>query len=809
QSFEGNTVDFQLEEKEVQQLKEMASGSSSTLYIVLLSLFNLLLFKLSGQEDIVVGAPVAGRNHADLQQIIGMFVNTLVVRNFPCAEKHFNEFLEEVKQRTLAVYENQDYPFEELVDKVEINRDIARNPVFDVLFVLKNPTQKEKTLDRNIYGYDSRVAKFDMTLFAAEIGEKFSFSLEYCSRLFKKETIERFITYFKNIVSSILLKPSQRLSEVEILTEGEKQRLLLEFNDTTSLYPGLRTICELFEIQVEKSPDHIALVGTCLRGSLVLTYRKLNEKSNHLAWILQEKGVCPDTIVGIMVERSLEIIIGILGILKAGGAYLPIDPSYPEERIEYMLKDSGAKLLAVANDQEGETMRRWEGEKVLLKSICHHSNYFFFQHSASGIPSVQYLNHSNHFAYIIYTSGTTGRPRGAGVYHRGLFNLIHWFVTQFGLNTKDRNLLLTSLSFDLTQKNIFAPLATGGTLSLPAQDYFDPPGILDNVEQKQLTWLNCTPAMIYKIIEYGSEEDLKKLVSLRYVFLGGEPILMKGLKKWTALSYFKARIVNTYGPTECADISTSYSIEEPVKFYEKNVPMGKPIYNVNLYILDRWFQLLPVGVPGELFIGGEGVGAGYLNRPELTYEKFILEKSLPVGNRRKFYKTGDLTCWLADGNIDFLGRIDLQVKIRGFRIEMGEIEAQLLKNDSLKEVVVLDRTEENGEKYLCAYIVMAKGLQLDLVDIKQYLSRHLPDYMIPSYFIPVEKIPLTANGKVDRKALPETGIKRSNEYEAPANEIEDKLIVIWSEVLAIEKDKIGRNDNFFQLGGHSLNRFLI
>ncbi|MCU0288810.1 MAG: amino acid adenylation domain-containing protein, partial [Acidobacteria bacterium] len=809
QGFEGNTVDFQLAEKEVQQLKKLAYASGSTLYILLLSLFNLLLFKLSDQQDIIVGTVMAARRHSDLQRVIGMFVNTLAVRNFPCAEKTSWEFLTEVRQNILALYENQDYPFEDIVEKIDISRDTSRNPIFDVLFTMQNPIEKENLTEYASFGYESKLAKFDITLGAAETDENLTFSLNYCTLLFKQETIDRFIIYFMNIVSSILLEPYQEISNVDMLTKKEKQQLLIEFNDNAKSCSLGSSLYELFELQVQKSPDHIALIGKNICGCPVMTYRELNERANHLAGKLYEKGVYADaagianSIAAIMVERSFETIIGILGILKVGGVYLPIDPLYPKERIEYMLIDSGVQILV--GNRHADSMEL-NCHLPIVNCELMNGSAAFFQHSAP------FVHPSRHLIYIIYTSGTIGKPKGAAVYHDGFLNLMHWFITGFGLNSKDRNLLLTSLSFDLTQKNIFAPLVTGGALIFPPQDYFDHYGILQCIEEKQLTWFNCTPGMLAKLIEYCSDEDLKKLVSLRYVFLGGEPIIMKVLRKWTTSSYFRAGIVNTYGPTECADISSYYAIENPWTFNEQNVPIGKPIYNVNLYILNRWFQLLPLHVPGDIFVGGQGVGAGYLNRPELTHEKFrplitlmpqMKNKNnslranlhhssfdIPRNHHSKLYRTGDFARWLPDGNIEFLGRIDQQVKIRGFRIELGEIEAQLVKNDSLKEVVVLDRAEENGEKYLCAYIVMAKGLQLDSTALKQYLAGRLPDYMIPAYFVPIEKIPMTAHGKVDRRALPEPLILLEKDYEAPKSELEDKIVDIWSEVLGIEKTKI-------------------
>jgi len=807
QNFEGNNLDFQLEEKEVLRLKELASESGSTLYIVLLALFNIILFKLSGQEDIVVGSPVAGRSHADLQQIIGMFVNSLVIRNYPSGEKTVAAFIQEVKNSALMAFENQDYPFEDLVEKLAIVRDTGRNPVFDVMFALQNLAEQGKELDRNTYGYKCRVAKFDIILFALETGENLVLSLEYCTRLFKEDTVERFIGYFKNIVTSIVENPRRRISDVEMLTEEEKRRLLVEFNDTVYLYPGDKTLHELFAEQVAQNPDHIALVGTApaLCGCPILTYRKLNEKSNHLAGILKEKGVCPDTIVGIMVERSIEMIIGILGILKSGGAYLPIDPEYPKQRIDYMLKDSGAKLLVTTNKIEGEKVRRWEGGKVLLEEI-------FNSPRSSSYPLTfltSYLLNFSNLAYIIYTSGSTGEPKGVPITHANLSPLLYWGYRHLGLGVKDRFLQNLSYYFDWSVWEIFMALTTGASLYMvPKELLLNPEACVNFMTRNNITVLHATPTQ-YQYYLKAPERPW----TLEYLFIGAEKLNLELVERSFASVNANCRVFNMYGPTECTIISAALEIgrRDAAKFEGlSSVPIGRAVGNIDLFILDKYSNVCPVNVGGELYITGDCVARGYLNNPELTSEKFIdFHPSSLIIHHSKLYRTGDLARRLPDGNVEFLGRIDQQVKIRGFRIELGEIEAQLLKNDSLKEALVLDRIGANGEKYLCAYIVMAKGLQLDSEVLKQYLVSRFPDYMIPSYFIPVEGIPLTANGKVDRGALPEPGITPGEDYAAPGNEIEDKIAEIWSEVLGIEKTKISTNTSFFSLGGHSLKAALM
>jgi amino acid adenylation domain-containing protein len=502
-----------------------------------------------------------------------------------------------------------------------------------------------------------------------------------------------------------------------------------------------------------------------------------------------------------MVKRSVEMVIGLMGILKSGGTYLPVDPQYPESRIATMLEQSGAFILLTT----GQIM-----ESKVIPALAQDSGAQVIpidqpgsemeKQPAGDLPP---LNGPRDLIYIIFTSGSTGKPKGVGVKHQGFMNLMHWFVTEFGLLTSDRNLLLTSLSFDLTQKNFYAPLITGGTLCIPALNYFEPRALLWQIHEQRITWLNCTPSMFYEMVKNELEGKEKRMFSLRYVFLGGEPISITTLLPWLESEVCGAEIVNTYGPTECTDICASYRIKEPRRFLEETIPVGEPVYNVQLYVLDKNLQLLPVGVPGEMLIGGDGVGIGYVNDKALTTQKFVTLSIVPGQSGQLLYRTGDLVKRLTDGNIEFLGRIDHQVKIRGYRIELGEIESWLLKHQSVREAVVLVKGEENGDKYICAYLVPGEAFSFD--EIKQYLLKNLPDYMIPSYFVSLDKIPLSPNGKVDRKVLPEPGSQMGTDlYTAPRNMIEILLVQIWSEALGIENKKISIDANFFAIGGHSL-----
>ncbi|HLP61089.1 MAG TPA: amino acid adenylation domain-containing protein, partial [Candidatus Deferrimicrobium sp.] len=640
----------------------------------------------------------------------------------------------------------------------------------------------------------AQTAKFDLTFTAVELAQKTFFSIQYCAELFKKETIERFIMYFKKIVRSIVNEPGIKLQHTDIIPEQEKERLIVVFNNTDEVYSIDKTIYHLVEEQVERTPDYIALSVLSVRP-VRLSYRELNKKSNQLAYVLRGKGITHNAAVALMIRRSTEMIVSILGILKSGGAYLPIDYSYPRERKQRMLKDSAAKLLLMEGNEGFENIGACESIDIRDKDL--------FNGNTQN-PGIE--NRGDDLIYTIFTSGSTGLPKGSGVYHRGFMNLMHWYVKEFALNSRDSVLLLTSLSFDLTQKNIYAPLSVGGILHIPGSDYFEPSALLQKLWKNRVTWINCTPGMFYKLIEV--KEDRNLLSGLRYVFLGGEPISVKMLLGWLESAECNAELVNTYGPTECTDVCTYYRLSDWKHYREGAVPIGKPIYNMQLYVLNRDLQIIPMGAAGELFIAGAGVGAGYLNHGQLTCEKFV--KISLTGNRPvESYRTGDLARWLQTGNIEFLGRIDHQVKIRGFRVELGEIEKCLLNYPGINEAVVWAREEGGGDKSLCAYIVSHK--KCDATGIREFLAKELPGYMIPSYFVQLEKIPLTSNGKVNGKALPKPELDLGEIYTAPRNEMEEKLVEIWAGVLGKGTviDRIGIDASFFELGGHSLKATVL
>ncbi|UCH96409.1 MAG: amino acid adenylation domain-containing protein, partial [Candidatus Aminicenantes bacterium] len=783
QSFEGKTVSFEIGSRETNALKELAQKEGTTIYTVILAIFNVLLMKLSSQEDIVVGTPVAGRRHADLQSIVGMFVNTLTLRNYPFGQKSFTGFLNEVKEKTLGAFENQEYPFEELVDQLTVERDTSRNPLFDVMFAfgeagIEEPDRTNAILNMKPFAHEKSTSQFDITLAAELLKEHLLFSLEYCTRLFKAETISRFIEYFKTVLGLIIESPGKKILELDIISGQEKRQLLSEFNNTKAEYPADKTIHELFTVQVERTPHHVALLDIQEthekhHNTSHISYKELNQKSNQLAHLLRQKGLRADTIVGIMVERSIEMIIGIIGILKAGAAYLPIDPDYPQERKQYMLNDSGAKILLT-----GQEIAGLYSPQALYLSEGHHPIF------PASLPSS--------LAYVIYTSGTTGKPKGVLVDHSSVIAYLHAFYQEFEITAGDTALQQASYSFDAFVEEVYPVLFRGGKVAIcPKYVIMDTEALSRFILKHDITFISVSPLLLNEI------NQLSHTGSIRVFISGGDELKKEYITNLLQLK--NSSVYNTYGPTEATVCATYYRCSHDGY---ANPPIGKPITNYQVYILDSYQQMVPIGVPGELYIGGKGVARGYLNRPDLTAEKFIFN---PFACSEKVYRTGDLVRYLEDSVLEFLGRSDQQLKIRGFRIEPGEIENQLVSHKNIKQAVVISR--ELKDRYLCAYIV--SDTHLETSEIREYLYKTLPDYMIPSYFLRLEKLPLNTSGKVDRKALPEPEIKTGKTYAAPRDEIESQLIEIWTGVLFGKNESeasqlIGIDDNFFELGGHSL-----
>jgi tyrocidine synthetase-3 len=789
QSFRGNRLYFHMDRKLAAKIKKLAAESGATLFMLLMAAYNVLLSKYTGQEDIVVGTPVEGRNHSDLRGLVGMFVNTLAIRSKPASDKTFLEFLNDVKEDMLSVFENQEYPFEELVEKVGVKRDISRNPLFDTTFVLQNmDLSKVRAGELNItpFAYNNQTSKFDLALEALDLGDTIDYNIEYCTDLFREGTIRRISAHFINALEDIAGQPSKKLSDINLLSEEERHQLLYGFNDTEADYPRNKTIHQLFEEQVKKNPGHTALV---LDGR-EMAYAELNAQANRLARTIRDSGVMRDDVVGIITNRSFEMVVAILGVLKAGGAYMPIDPEYPAERIAYMLQNSGAKTL-LTKRALADTIS-FDGTMILLDDAASYAG------EASDLSTV---NRPQDIAYIIYTSGSTGKPKGVMIEHRNIVGLLFNNKFPFDFSENDTWTLFHNYCFDFTVWEMYGSLLRGGKLVIISSEVAqDTERYLDTLKKEKVTVLNQTPQAMYNLIRLETETDAKDL-RIRYVFLGGESLKASQLLPLKE-KYPSAEFINLYGPTESTIFVTLKRLG-PQDFTGSVSNIGSSIAMAKTYVLDSRMNLVPLGVQGELYVSGNGIGRGYINNKTLTEERFI-DNPFEAGG--VLYKTGDLVRRLQSGDLEYLGRTDGQVKIRGFRIELGEIESQLLTVPGVLKAMVIDRTNANSGKKLYAYYISETELRTN--ELKASLSRHLPSYMLPSFFVRLDEFPLNTSGKTDKRLLPEPGdAMDGGTYEAPETFIEEKLAAIWSHVLGI--GNIGVNDNFFELGGDSLNAITI
>ncbi len=791
-TYQGSRQTVRLDGELCRDLKKQSQKHGCTLFMMLMSVYTTLLHRLTGQDDIVVGIPVLGRPEGG-DKLVGYCTHLLPIMSSFDKRQSFSAYLKVMRSTLLDAYEHQDYPFANLINKLNIARNANQTPLVSALFNLDRPVAIPPmfNLETSWFSQPISFIAFDIVFNITEISDELVVDCDYDTDVLDKATIERWLEHFQTLLKGVVVNSEQQVSQLPLLSEQERHKILVEWNNTSVDYPKNKTLHQLFEEQVEKTPENIAVVFE----EQQLTYFQLNQKANQLAHYLQSLGVKPDVLVGICLERSLEMVIGLFGILKAGGAYVPLDPAYPVARLAFMLEDSQVPVLLTQSnliDVLPETM----AQLVCLDTEAKKFSPFRSENPLSVVGP-------ENLAYVIYTSGSTGKPKGAGVFHQGVTNLVNWFITAFQLGVDDNVLIISPFSFDLTQKNIFAPLINGGQLHLLASTHYDPNQITKLVAEKTITWLNCTPSAFYPLIEPNDENTFLKLSSLRYLFLGGEPIALPILQSWLNATVSQTKIVNSYGPTECTDVCAAYLLEQPEAVLDQTIPIGKPIFNAKLFNLDKNFELLPVGVAGELHIGGVGLARGYLNRPDLTAEKF-LKNPFSDDPYSRLYKTGDLARYLPDGNIEYLGRIDNQVKIRGFRIELGEIEVILTEHPQIREAVVIDREDSSHLKQLVAYIVTPPGTpSLAASDLRRFLQEKLPEYMVPSNFIVLEKIPLTLNGKIDRHALPApSGNELKAAYVAPRTPIEELLTNVWSDVL--EQQKISIHDDFFERGGHSL-----
>ncbi|BBD64379.1 amino acid adenylation domain-containing protein [Nostoc commune NIES-4072] len=796
-SFQGSTYSFELSDELHIALNKLSQQHGTTLFMTLLAAFKILLCRYTGSEDIVVGSPIANRDRTELEGLIGLFANTIALRTNLAGNPTFEELLTRVRKVALGGYAHQDLPFEQLVEELQPQRNLSYTPVFQVMFVLQNtpmPILELPGLTVSPLAIDNGSAKFDLTLEIIETPEKLFTNLEFNTDLFEETTIKRMAGHFQTLLKKIVAKPKLRLLELSLLTEPEQHQLLREWNDTKVEYTQQQCIHELFEAQVQKTPDAIAVVFE----NDQLTYRELNNRANQLAHYLQKLGVKPEVLVGICVERSLSMLIGLLAILKAGGAYVPLDPAYPPERLAFILQDAAVSVL-LTQQQLIENLPQHQTRVVYLDTDC---EIVAQQSSQNPISECT----TDNLAYIIYTSGSTGQPKGVLVNHSNVVRLLaateHWY----NFNRHDVWTLFHSIAFDFSVWEIWGALLYGGKLVVvPYWLSRSPQKFYQLLLTQQVTILNQTPSAFRQLIQVEQSLENTNNLSLRKVIFGGEALQIESLRPWFERHGDQSpQLINMYGITE----TTVHVTYRPLKIADLEVAsaslIGRPIGDLQVYLLDRYRQPVPIGVPGEMYIGGAGVTRGYLNRPTLTSERFIPNCFSNKPNAL-LYKSGDLARYLPNGDIEYLGRIDNQVKVRGFRIELGEIEAIISQHPAIRETVVVVSEASANSQRIVAYVVAQREQTMTIPELRNFLESKLPNYMMPTAFITLEALPLTPNGKVDRFALPAPDTTRpqlETVYQPPQTEVEKTIADIWQEVLNVEN--VGIHDNFFQLGGHSL-----
>jgi amino acid adenylation domain-containing protein len=791
QTFQGATQSLMLPKDLTEALKDLSQQEDATLFMTLLAAFKTLLYRYTGQEDILVGTPIANRNRSEIERLIGFFVNTLVMRTDLGETPSFRELLSRVRKVALEAYARQDLPFEYLVDELQLERDLSHAPLFQVMFVFGNTPMSALELPgltMSLLETDSGTAKFDLTLSMREIEQGLIGDLEYNTDLFDKSTIARMLTHFQTLLEGVVANPDQRLADLPLLTEAERQQLLVEWNDTQADYPSEVCLHQLFEAQVERSPDAIAVVFEDQQ----LTYRELNAKANQLAHHLQALGVGSEVLVGICVERSLEMVVGLLGILKAGGAYVPLDPNHPKERLAFILRDTQTPVLLtqqkllfnLPDDCDSYLLLDTDSEKISWEST---------QNPISQVTS-------ENLAYIIYTSGSTGQPKGTLIPHRGLVNYLTWCTQAYAVEQGTGSVVHSPLTFDLTITGLFSPLLVGRQVELVPEDIGVESLSAAFCKSSNLSLVKLTPAQLLLLSQQISPQEAA--ARTRALIIGGENLLAESVSFWQDWAP-ETMLVNEYGPTETVVGCCIYQVPSG-KRGSGSIPIGKPIANTQLYVLNSYLQPVPMGVAGELYIGGANLARGYLNRPELSAEKFV-PNPLSQQPGARLYKTGDLVRNRPDGNLEFLGRLDQQVKVRGFRIELSEIESLLAQHPVVREAVATVREYTPEDRRIVAYVVLQPEAASAVSELQGVLKEHLPEYMMPTAIVPLNELPLTANGKVDRRSLPApdlTQVQPHATFIAPSTPTEEMLAGIWAEILGLEK--VGIHDNFFELGGHSL-----
>ncbi|HEY0083939.1 MAG TPA: AMP-binding protein [Pyrinomonadaceae bacterium] len=847
QTYTGRARSIRLDASLTRRLKSLSAAHDTSLYTVLLAAFQVLLHRYTGQEDILTGSPTSGRSRPELADVVGYFANPVVLRANLGGNPTFTEFLARVRQTTLAALEHQDFPFALLVERLQVERNPSRSPLFQIMFILQQTQVRDEAgltlfalgeaggrvnlngLALESMALEQRVAQFDLTLMMAEVDEELTASIEYNTDLFDAATITRMLGHFQTLLAGIVAEPQRRISDLPLLDAPERRQLLEEWNRTAVSYPRELCIHQLFEAQAARTPHALAVVA----DDEELTYAELNRRANRLAHRLRRSGVGPEVPVALCMERSSLMMVGLLGILKAGGAYVPLDPAYPRERLAFMLADADVRVVVTQTSLLSGLS--WHGAELILpdtfapgrEAAVGEDGGDDADNPASGVAP-------DNLAYVIYTSGSLGMPKGVMVAHRHVLNFFTGMDRSLGTTEPGVWLALTSISFDISVLELFWTLARGFRIVIHGEEHAarlpealagkatkpvepslsnfagdadeNPAGksaedaerdsFAAQLAKHRVTHLQCTPSRARLLAS--NDESLRALGSLKKLLLGGEALP-------AALARQLGQVVtgemhNMYGPTE----TTIWSTTQRIGTDGSAVTIGRPIANTEVFILDRHLQPLPVGVPGELLIGGEGVVRGYVGRPEATADRFIPHPFAGQPGAR-LYRTGDLARYLPNGEIEYLGRLDHQIKLRGFRIELGEIEAALVRHPQVAEAVVIAREDEAGDRRLVAYVVGATDSDLTVEELRRYLKETLPEYMIPAAFVQLVEMPLTPNGKVDRRALPapeQTRRGMDETYIAPRTPVEETLAQIWADVLNVER--VGIYDNFFSVGGHSL-----
>ncbi len=794
QTFKGAHKSFELPAPLAKSLYELSRNEGVTLFMTLLGAFQTLLHRYTAQVDISVGTPIANRNYQEIESLIGFFINTLVLRTNLSGDPSFRKLLQRVRDTALNAYAHQDLPFEKLVEELQPERNLSRTPFFQALFTVRNIAGNALNLPNlAMQGLEVEIAtsKFDLLMMIDEREQGINVGFEYNTDLFDHSTISRMAGHFQNLLAGIVATPDCRLSRLSLMQEKECQQILDDWNATSHAYPEEQCIHQVFEQQVELTPDALAVV----LENEGLTYRELNRRANHLAHYLKELGVGPDGFAGILMNRSLEMMVSVLAVLKAGGAYVALDPAYPQERLAYMLEDTRARVL-LSQKHLTNDLPKQEIRLVLLDA-----DWNFISERQDHNPPLE--GSSENLAYVTYTSGSTGKPKGIAMPHRAVRNLLEWQFCETHLLPGARTLQFASLSFDVSFQDMFSTWGSGGTLVLITDEMRrDIAGLSRVLSEKEIHRLFIPAVALQQLAEGFCAQDQIQ-ASLLKVIAGSEQLLITPALTRMFTELPNCSLHNEYGPSE-THVVTELSLSESVADWPERPAVGRPIFNTQVYILDSRMEPVPIGVSGELFLGGAGLARGYLNRPDTTAEKFVPDPFSEHAGKR-LYRTGDLGRWLVDGQLEFLGRIDFQVKIRGFRVEPGEVEAVLSGHSSVRETVVMAREDDPGNERLVAYIVPAQESAPTISELHSFLRTLLPDYMVPSAYVFLNALPLTPNGKINRRALPAPDQSRpelERAYVAPRTALEATLADCWAEVLGLER--VGVFDDFFELGGHSL-----